>query len=69
MNGNLLGVILAHNMQNVVRGLTYVPDTFQTYLNWVLLAIVILVVIVYGPKDLVRQKREGNTTGNRQGDG
>jgi hypothetical protein len=58
MNGNLLGVILAHNMSNVVHLLIKVPDTYQTYQNWVLLVMVILVVVFYGPKALIRQKRD-----------
>jgi len=64
MDGNLLGVILAHNMSNVVGTLIWVPDTYQMYQNWVLLAMVILVVIIFGPKNLVRQKAEriGNLT-------
>ena len=64
MDGNLLGVILAHNMSNVVGTLIWVPDTYQMYQNWVLLAMVILVVIIFGSKNLVRQEAErtGNLT-------
>lgn len=58
MNGNLLGVILAHNMSNSIGALIQVPETFQIYQNWVLLAMVILVVVFYGPRDLIRQKRD-----------
>ncbi len=58
MDGNLLGVILAHNMSNVIGTLIQVPETFQTYQNWVILAAVVLVVIFSGPKNLVRQKPE-----------
>ena len=57
-NGNLLGVILAHNMSNVVGTLIQVPDTYQTYQNWVLLAVVVFVVIFFGPKNLVRHEVE-----------
>lgn len=56
--GNLLGVIVAHTMSNTVGALIGVPDSYATYMNWVLLLVVGLVVIFFGAKDLVRQKRE-----------
>lgn len=58
MHGNLLGVILAHNMSNIAGTIIWVPDSYQMYQNWVLLAMVILIVIIFGPKNLVRAKSE-----------
>jgi membrane protease YdiL (CAAX protease family) len=59
--GNILGVILAHTMSNTVGALIGVPDSYLTYINWVLLLAVISVVIIFGPKNLVKQKREKAT--------
>lgn len=56
--GNLLGVIVAHTMGNSIGALIGVPDSYETYMNWVLLLVVAFVVIFFGAKDLVRRKHE-----------
>ena len=56
--GSILGPILAHTMSNSIGALIGIPDSFFTYLNWILLLAVILVVILFGAKNLVRQRSE-----------
>jgi len=56
--GKLLPVTLAHAMSNTVGGLIAIPDSYLLYYNWALLIVVIPVVLIFGLKNLVRQKRE-----------
>jgi len=56
--GKLLPVTLAHAMSNCVGTLIAIPDSYLLYANWVLLIMVIPVVLLFGLKTLVRQKRE-----------
>jgi len=56
--GKLLPVMLAHAMSNSAGGLIAIPDSYLLYQNWALLVMVIPVVLIFGLKNLVRQKRE-----------
>jgi hypothetical protein len=56
--GSLLAPILAHTMSNTIGALIGIPDSFWTYVNWVLLLTVVLVVITFGPKTFTRQRPE-----------
>jgi membrane protease YdiL (CAAX protease family) len=56
--GKLLPVMLAHAMSNCVGTLISIPNSYLLYTNWALLIVVIPVVLIFGAKDLVRQKRE-----------
>ena len=56
--GNLLGVIVAHTLSNCIGALIGVPDSYLAYQNWILLAVVLFVVIIFGPKNLIRQQPE-----------
>ena len=56
--GKLLPVTLAHAMSNTVGGLMVIPDSYLLYANWALLIVVIPVVLIFGVKNLMRQKRE-----------
>jgi hypothetical protein len=51
-------VTLAHAMSNTVGGLMVIPNSYLLYANWALLIMVIPVVLIFGAKDLMRQKRE-----------
>ena len=57
--GKLLPVMLAHAMSNCVGTLIAIPDSYLLYANWALLILVVPVVLIVGPKNLLRQKREG----------
>ena len=56
--GKLLPVMLAHAMSNSVGGLIAIPDSYLLYQNWALLIIIIPIVLIFGVKNLMRQKRE-----------
>ena len=56
--GKLLPVMLAHALSNSVGALIVIPDSYLLYYNWALLIMVIPVVLIFGVKNLVRQKRE-----------
>lgn len=56
--GKLLPVMLAHAMSNCVGTLIAIPNSYLLYENWALLIMVIPVVLIFGLKNLVRQKRE-----------
>ena len=57
-SGKLLPVMLAHAMSNCVGTLIAIPDSYLLYANWAFLIMVIPVALIFGPKNLVRQKRE-----------
>ena len=56
--GKLIPVMLAHAMSNSVGALIVIPDSYLLYQNWALLIIVIPIVLIFGVKNLVRQKCE-----------
>jgi membrane protease YdiL (CAAX protease family) len=56
--GKLLPVMLAHAMSNCVGALIAIPDSYLLYQNWALLIVVVPIVLIFGVKNLVRQKRE-----------
>ena len=56
--GKLLPVMLAHAMSNSVGSLIAIPDSYLLYHNWALLIMVVPVVLIFGLKNLVRQKGE-----------
>ena len=56
--GSFLPVILAHTMSNSIGALIGVPDSYLTYQNWVLLLVVIPIVMIFGPRNLVRERPE-----------
>jgi uncharacterized protein len=56
--GKLLPVMLAHAMSNCVGTLISIPNSYLLYTNWALLILVVPVVLIVGPKNLLRQKRE-----------
>lgn len=56
--GKLLPVMLAHAMSNSIGPLMVIPNSYLLYHNWVLLIMVVPVVLIFGVKNLVRQKRE-----------
>ena len=56
--GKLIPVMLAHAISNCVGALIAIPDSYLQYQNWVLLTFVIAVVLIFGPKKLVRQIAE-----------
>jgi len=55
--GKLLPVTLAHAMSNTVGGLIAIPDSYLLYQNWALLIVVLPIVLIFGPKDLLRRRR------------
>ncbi len=63
--GNLLAVILAHTMSNSVGALIGIPDSYLTYLDWALLLVMIPIVIIFGPKELVREQPEESAAHDR----
>jgi hypothetical protein len=50
--------MLAHAMSNTVGGLMVIPDSYLLYGNWGLLIVVVPIVLIFGVKNLMRQKRE-----------
>jgi membrane protease YdiL (CAAX protease family) len=56
--GKLLPVMLAHAMSNCAGTLIAIPDSYLLYTNWALLILVVPVVLIFGPKNLLRQKRD-----------
>jgi len=50
-------VTLAHAMSNTVGGLIAIPDSYLLYQNWALLIVVLPIVLIFGPKDLLRRRR------------
>ena len=56
--GKLLPVTLAHAMSNSLGALMAIPDSYLLYLNGALLIVVVPVVLIFGVKNLMRQKRE-----------
>jgi hypothetical protein len=48
-------------MPNSIGALIGIPGSFFTYLNWVLLLVVIPIVVIYGRKKLVRERPEAGT--------
>ena len=57
-SGKLLPVMLAHALSNCVGALIAIPDSYLLYMNGALLTVVIPVMLIFGVKNLVRQKRE-----------
>jgi hypothetical protein len=57
-NGSVLAAILFHGMANSVGDLIWCCGSSAWPLYGVELAAVILIVIIFGPKNLVRQKPE-----------
>ena len=55
-NGSLLAAVLTHAMGNTASDIVYCCGTLGQ-LYWVYTIAVVLVVLVFGPKDLVRRRR------------
>jgi len=56
--GKLLPVMLAHALSNSAGALIALPDSYLLYQYWALLVMVIPVVVIFGLKNLVRQRPE-----------
>lgn len=56
-NGSLLAAVLTHAMGNTASDIVYCCGTLSQ-LYWVYTLAVVLVVLVFGPKDLVRKARD-----------